>query len=49
MIFLALLVLLVLPSLPPTKKPRVHIAEGFLCQMKERVRSLLCVGEELAP
>ena len=31
MIFLALLVPLVLPSLPPTKKPRVHIAEGFLC------------------
>ena len=27
---------------------KTHRAEGFLCQKKERVRSLLGVGEELA-
>ena len=33
----------------PKHHQRVHIVEGFLCQKKERVRSLLDVGEELAP
>ena len=29
-------------------KEKTQIAEGFLCQTKERARSLLNVGEELA-